>query len=264
MHTARHPGAGRDPAAGAAGFRDHRAPTLLDSGLRRNDGEGDEQRGKHGAAQPRWSEPSAATCDTHAQPSVIGDGAVWPKVEQEEPRLFQNPSTDRACRVGGLDRPFLLVPSLDSGLPALRPSGRLRRSPPLPAVAWASKEKELGRRQASESPPQASKLATQSRAAQDPPLIPTFSPEGRRSQEQRPVAGEPPRDHTKEVRRTPKRPGPTLGDRTPARAKATMQATGCPTGFEWPGRRVGRGLTRGKASSASAGFIPDSSGRRPG
>jgi hypothetical protein len=75
-------------------------------------------------------------CDTHALTSVNGDGAVWPEVEQEEPRLFQNASTDRACRVGGLDRPFLLVPSL-----------------------WASKEKELGRRQASESPPQASNLA---------------------------------------------------------------------------------------------------------
>jgi hypothetical protein len=170
MHTARHPGAGRDPAAGAAGFRDHRAPTLLDSGLRRNDGEGDEQRGKHGAAQPRWSEPSAATCDTHAQPSVIGDGAVWPKVEQEEPRLFQRTSSDRACRVGGLHRPFLLVPSL-----------------------WASKEKELGRRQAAESPPQASNLATSqnhapSGAAQDPPLIPTFSPKGRRSRSSPPQA----------------------------------------------------------------------------
>jgi hypothetical protein len=68
---------------------------------------------------------------------VNGDGAVWPKVEQEEPRLFQNPSTNKACRVGGLDRPFLLVPSL-----------------------WASKEKGLGRRQAHESPPQASNLAT--------------------------------------------------------------------------------------------------------
>jgi hypothetical protein len=68
---------------------------------------------------------------------VNGDGAEWPLVEQEEPRLFQNLSTDRACRVGGLHRPFLLVPSL-----------------------WASKEKGLAGRQASESPPQASNLAT--------------------------------------------------------------------------------------------------------
>jgi hypothetical protein len=68
---------------------------------------------------------------------VNGDGAEWPKVEQEVSRLFQTTSSPKACRVGGLDRPFLLVPSL-----------------------WASKEKELGRRQASESPPQASNLAT--------------------------------------------------------------------------------------------------------
>jgi hypothetical protein len=82
-----------------------------------------------------------ATSDTHALPSVKGDGAVWSKVGQEVSRLFQSTSTAKACRVGGLDRPFPLVPSLDSGPPALRPSGRLRRSPPLPAVAWASKEK---------------------------------------------------------------------------------------------------------------------------
>jgi hypothetical protein len=62
----------------------------------------------------RWSEPSAATHDTHAQPSVNGDGAVWPEVEQEVSRLFQTTSSAKACRVGGLDRPFLLVPSLDS------------------------------------------------------------------------------------------------------------------------------------------------------
>jgi hypothetical protein len=108
----RHSGAGRNPAAGAAGFRDNHPPTSLDSGLRRNDGEGDEPRGKHETAQLRWSKRSAATSDTPAQPSVNGDGAVWPSVEQEEPRLFQNTSTDKACRVGGLDRPFLLVPSL--------------------------------------------------------------------------------------------------------------------------------------------------------
>jgi hypothetical protein len=69
---------------------------------------------------------------------VNGDGAVWPKVEQEEPRLFQDASSAKACRVGGLDRPFLLATSL-----------------------WASKEKSLAGRQASESPPQASHLATQ-------------------------------------------------------------------------------------------------------
>jgi hypothetical protein len=68
---------------------------------------------------------------------VNGDGAVWPKVEQEVSRLFQTTSSAKACRVGGLDRPFLLVPSL-----------------------WASKEKELAGRQASESPPQASNPAT--------------------------------------------------------------------------------------------------------
>jgi hypothetical protein len=107
------------------------------SGLRRNDGEGHESRGKNRAMRLRWSKRSAATRDSHSLTSVNGDGAVWPTVEQEVSRLFQDASTDRAYRVGGLDRPFLLVPSL-----------------------WASKEKELGRRQASESPPQASNLAT--------------------------------------------------------------------------------------------------------
>jgi hypothetical protein len=159
-------------------------------------------------------------------------------------------SLDRHSLQGcGLDRPFLLVPSLDSGHSriesgtgsALRPSGRLRRSPPLPAVEWARKEKGLGRRQASESPLQASNLATKSqaqdegrrktcpssqpsprrgegaksgslrrvssfatrptqkpcpmkRAAQDLPLIPAFSPEGRRSEERKLAAGEQLRD----------------------------------------------------------------------
>jgi hypothetical protein len=51
-------------------------------------------------------------CVNHALSSVIGDGAEWPKVEQEESRLFQNPSTAKACRVGGLHRPFLLATSL--------------------------------------------------------------------------------------------------------------------------------------------------------
>jgi hypothetical protein len=82
-------------------------------------------------------------------------------------RLFQDTSSAKACRVGGLDRPFLVVPSL-----------------------WASKEKELGRRQASESPPQASNLATQptSKAMHDGeqrktrPSSQPSPPEGRRSQ----------------------------------------------------------------------------------
>jgi hypothetical protein len=69
-------------------------------------------RSKNGAVRLRWSERSAATRDTHALTSVNGDGAVWPKVEQEVSRLFQNASTDKACRVGGLDRPFLLATSL--------------------------------------------------------------------------------------------------------------------------------------------------------
>ena len=119
------------------GFRENLPLLLLDSGLRRNDGEGYELKGKSRAIRLRWSERGAASCDSHALTSVIGDGAVWPSVEQEVSRLFQTTSSAKACRVGGLHRPFLLVPSL-----------------------WASKEKELGRRQASESPPQASNLAT--------------------------------------------------------------------------------------------------------
>jgi hypothetical protein len=39
---------------------------------------------------------------------VKGDGAVWPKVEQEVSRLFQNTSTAMACRVGGLDKAISL------------------------------------------------------------------------------------------------------------------------------------------------------------
>jgi hypothetical protein len=39
---------------------------------------------------------------------VNGDGAVWPKVEQEVPRLFQTASSDSACRVGGLDKTISL------------------------------------------------------------------------------------------------------------------------------------------------------------
>jgi hypothetical protein len=73
----------------------------------------------------------------HTLTSVNGDGAVWPKVEQEEPRLFQKTSSDRACRVGGLNKAISLGSSL-----------------------WASKEKELAGRQASETPPQANNLAT--------------------------------------------------------------------------------------------------------
>jgi hypothetical protein len=97
--------------------------------------------GRNEAARPRWSKRDAASCDTHSLTSVEGDGAEWPKGRTGSVLSVPIPSSDRACRVGGLDRPFLLATSLDSGLPALRPSGRLRRSPPLPAVAWASKEK---------------------------------------------------------------------------------------------------------------------------
>ena len=43
---ARHPGAGRDPVAGAVGFRDHRVLASLDPGLRRDDGEGSGRSGK--------------------------------------------------------------------------------------------------------------------------------------------------------------------------------------------------------------------------
>jgi hypothetical protein len=60
----------------------------------------------------RWSKRSAATRDSHSPPSVNGDGAEWPKVEQEVSRLFQKTSSAKACRVGGLDRPFLLATSL--------------------------------------------------------------------------------------------------------------------------------------------------------
>jgi hypothetical protein len=105
-------GAGRDPVAGAVGFRDDRPPTLLDSGLRRNDGEGGEPRGKHGAVRPRWSRRRATTSNTHSPASVNGDGAVWPSVEQEVSCLFPTPSSYKACRVGGLHRPFLLATSL--------------------------------------------------------------------------------------------------------------------------------------------------------
>jgi hypothetical protein len=97
---------------------------------------------------------------------------VWPKVEQEEPRLFQKTSSAKACRVGGLDRPFLLVPSL-----------------------WASKEKELGRRQASEGPPQASNLAITPtskampiKGSARPAPHPNLLPEGEK--EQKPATGE--------------------------------------------------------------------------
>ena len=85
-----------------------RAAPSLDSGLRRNDGEGDESRGKDGAIRPRWSERGVATSDIHARPSVNGDGAEWPKVEQEVSRLFQNTSTAKACRVGGLHKAISL------------------------------------------------------------------------------------------------------------------------------------------------------------
>ena len=80
----------------------------MDSRLRGNDVEGDGVRNKDETAQPRWSKRSSATSDTHAPPSVNGDGAVWPKVEQEEPRKFQKPSTDKACRVGGLHKAISL------------------------------------------------------------------------------------------------------------------------------------------------------------
>jgi hypothetical protein len=130
-------------------------------------------KARNGAVRLRWSERSAATSDTHAQPSVNGDGAVWPPVEQEVSRLFQTTSSAKACRVGGLHRPFLLVPSL-----------------------WASKEKELAGRQASESPPQASNLATQPiqkpmKGDARPAPHPNHLPGGEKEQEQRkpPQAG---------------------------------------------------------------------------
>jgi hypothetical protein len=84
----------------------------MDSRFRGNDAEGDGMQGKDEAVRPCWSEQSEASCDTHAQPSVNGDGAVWPTVEQEVSRLFQKTSSARACRVGGLHRPFLLATSL--------------------------------------------------------------------------------------------------------------------------------------------------------
>jgi hypothetical protein len=56
----------------------------------------------------RWSERSTTRCDTHTSTSVNGDGAVWPKVEQEEPRQFQNASSAKACRVGGLHKAISL------------------------------------------------------------------------------------------------------------------------------------------------------------
>jgi hypothetical protein len=62
------------------GFCVLRTSPPLDSGLRRNDGEGDESRGKNGVIRLRWSERSVATSDTHALTSVNGDGAVWPLV----------------------------------------------------------------------------------------------------------------------------------------------------------------------------------------
>jgi hypothetical protein len=64
---ARHPGAGRDPVTSVCGCRDDPPLPLLDSGLRRNDGEGTERMASDGwfghvgagearqpAAVPRW------------------------------------------------------------------------------------------------------------------------------------------------------------------------------------------------------------------
>jgi hypothetical protein len=64
------------------------------------------------ATRPSWGKRSAAIRDIASLTSVNGDGAVWPKVEQEVSRLFQDASSAKACRVGGLDRPFLLATSL--------------------------------------------------------------------------------------------------------------------------------------------------------
>jgi hypothetical protein len=43
---ARHSGAGRNPVASVGGFRENLPLLLLDSGLRRNDSEGNKPRGK--------------------------------------------------------------------------------------------------------------------------------------------------------------------------------------------------------------------------
>jgi hypothetical protein len=122
----------------------------------------------------------------------------------------KKPQAPKLVGSAGSTRPFLLVPSLDSGLPALRPSGRLRRSPPLLAVVWASKEKGLAGRQASESPPQASNLATANikshcpmeggaRPAPHPSLLPggEKEPNPRKGRRKKAATGEHPRDSAK-------------------------------------------------------------------
>jgi len=71
--------------------------------------------------------------------------------EQRAPARKSNGQSKATQSAAKLCSPFFRVTFLDSGHPALRPSGQLRCSPPLPAVAWASKERWLGRRQATET-----------------------------------------------------------------------------------------------------------------
>ena len=71
--------------------------------------------------------------------------------EQRAPARKSNGQSKATQSAAKLCSPFFRATFLDSGHPALRPSGQLRCSPPLPAVAWASKERWLGRRQATET-----------------------------------------------------------------------------------------------------------------
>jgi hypothetical protein len=105
-HTS-FPRSGNDVEARFAFTRAHGAKAL-DSGLRRNDGEGERSTRQAEAIRPRRSRRRAATCVDPSLASVSRYGAVWPSVEQEEPRLFPTASSPKACRVGGFQKAISL------------------------------------------------------------------------------------------------------------------------------------------------------------
>ena len=157
--------------------------------------------------RPGVNERSPASHDTPSLASVDGDGAVWPPVEQEVSCLFQPLRATRlvgsAGSIGHFSWPLLFGPAKRSGSLAGRPA-------------------KARRRRAISRPNQNQNPWPNERAAPDPPLIPAFSPEGRRSQERKPVAGEPAGDHLKQVRRTEQRPKRPVQTRMSGTACAGM------------------------------------------
>jgi hypothetical protein len=155
-------------------------------------------------ARSGGSERSATIHDSPSLASVEGDGAEWPPVEQEVSCLFQPLRTTRLVGSAGSTGHFswflLLIPGIPGSSPgqalpsalragcAVRHRSRRWRGRAKRRDSGAGRRPKARRRRATSRPNQNQKPWPNERAAPDPPLIPTFSPKGRRSQERKPVA----------------------------------------------------------------------------